>query len=318
MHKKPSMPPAGEAILAGDHKTARRMAEDGSLLFKKEYLRMQQYHFSTSKILLNVIIYFVLFLSGDFTNSVIFDGMFSVVTLPGSEWYIILRMTGCLLVTILFFWIYTTKHLHLKLADFGITFQVKLWGVALSILLPAFVVIAFLIISKAECGTVSFSDMILVIIASIITALKAGILEEMLFRGFIMRLLENRWGKPLAILLPSVLFSLAHIPSMESFTVGGVVLLVISGTLIGVMFSLIAYRGNSISNNALIHSMWNLVMVTDILHITTAQGTYGKPLIQILISSDNILLTGAGFGSEASLIAIIGYLLVCGIVIWNK
>ncbi|MCI8554479.1 MAG: ankyrin repeat domain-containing protein [Clostridiales bacterium] len=35
MHKKPSMPPAGEAILAGDIEAVRRMAEDGSLLFKK-------------------------------------------------------------------------------------------------------------------------------------------------------------------------------------------------------------------------------------------------------------------------------------------
>lgn len=35
MHKKPAMPPAGEAILAGDLETIRRLAEDGSLLFKK-------------------------------------------------------------------------------------------------------------------------------------------------------------------------------------------------------------------------------------------------------------------------------------------
>ncbi|MDE7326082.1 MAG: CPBP family intramembrane metalloprotease, partial [Lachnospiraceae bacterium] len=210
------------------------------------------------------------------------------------------------------------KRLHLKLADFGITFQVKPWGVALSVLLPAFVVIAFLMIGELEHSEAAFGDMVLVSIASIMTALKAGILEEMLFRGFIMRLLEKRWSKPLAILLPSFLFSLAHIPAMESFTVGGVVLLVISGTLVGVMFSLIAYRGNSISNSVLIHSMWNLVMVTDILHITTAQGAYGRPLIQILIPSDNILLTGAGFGAEASLIAMIGYLLVCRIVIWKK
>ena len=149
-------------------------------------------------------------------------------------------------------------------------------------------------------------------------ALKAGILEEVLFRGFIMKLLENRWGKPLAILLPSVLFGLAHIPAMESFTIGGVVLLAVSGTLVGVMFSFAAYRGNSVSNSALMHSVWNFVMVTSILHITTAQGAYGKPFIQIVIPSDNILLTGAGFGAEASLVAIIGYLLVCVAVILLK
>lgn len=35
MHKKPSMPPVGKAILAGDIEAVRRMTEDGSLLFKK-------------------------------------------------------------------------------------------------------------------------------------------------------------------------------------------------------------------------------------------------------------------------------------------
>lgn len=35
MYKKPIMPPAGEAILAGDLEKMRRLIEDGSLLFKK-------------------------------------------------------------------------------------------------------------------------------------------------------------------------------------------------------------------------------------------------------------------------------------------
>lgn len=35
MHAKAPMPPAGEAILAGDIETMRRLAEDGSLLFRK-------------------------------------------------------------------------------------------------------------------------------------------------------------------------------------------------------------------------------------------------------------------------------------------
>lgn len=55
------------------------------------------------------------------------------------------------------------------------------------------------------------------------------------------------------------------------------------------MFSLVAYKGDSISNSSLIHFAWNFVMVT-----------------------------GAGFGVEASIIAIIGYLPVCGAAILRK
>ena len=150
------------------------------------------------------------------------------------------------------------------------------------------------------------------------TALKAGILEEMLFRGFIMTLLEWKWSKRAAILAPSLLFGLAHIPSMEYFTVSGVVLLLISGTLVGVMFSLAAYRENSVSSSALMHAVWNFFMVTDVLHITTASGAYGAPLFSVTIPSQSIWLTGGGFGVEASLIAVIGYLLACALIVFAK
>ena len=133
-----------------------------------------------------------------------------------------------------------------------------------------------------------------------------------------MKLLENRWNKFVAIFAPSFLFSLLHIPSMETFSVVGVMLLIVSGTLVGIMFSLVAYKGNSISNSAIIHTVWNLVMVTSILHITTEQGYYGNPIFSIIIPFDNVLLTGAGFGVEASIIAIVGYACICAVVLLSK
>ena len=167
-----------------------------------------------------------------------------------------------------------------------------------------------------EVHRFSLGDGLLIAVASMAAAVKAGVLEEALFRGFLMKLLENRWNRRVAVLAPSVLFSLAHIPSMDSFTAEGVALLVISGSLVGVMFSLVAYQGNAIGNSVLLHSMWNFVIASDILHITTAQGAYGTPLFQITLPSGNALLTGAGFGAEASFLAILGYAAVCCAVLF--
>ena len=255
-------------------------------------MNQTQYNFSTSKTLVNILVYFLLFLAGDLFSSISFDLLFSFVELPSNALYVILRMLGALLLTAFLFWLYTTKGLHLKMKDFGITPNIKKWGVLISVFLP--------------------------VLASMLIALKSGITEEMLFRGYIMKLLESRWNKYIAILIPSFLFSLVHIPSMETFTVSGVLLLIISGTVVGIMFSLVSYKGKSISNSALLHAAWNFIMITDILHITTAQGTYGSPIFSIIISSDNVFLTGAGFGIEASIIAIIGYILVCGFVLIPK
>ena len=114
----------------------------------------------------------------------------------------------------------------------------------------------------------------------------------------------------------SVLFVQLYAYSLDECV--GILLLVISGTLVGVMFSLITYKGNSISNSSLLHAVWNFVFVTDMIHITTAQGIYGEPVFSIIIPSDHVLVTGAGFGVEASIIAVIGYLFVCGAIILRK
>lgn len=275
-----------------------------------------KFGFTTAKTLANVLIYFFLFLAGELVSSILFDLLFSVITLPGSEQYVILRMLGSLCLTIFLFWLYTTKVLHLNMKDFGITCHIKKWAVILAVFLPGFVVVCYALLGNVSCNPVPFHRAAFMVLASLLIALKSGITEEMLFRGYIMRLLESRWNPCIAILVPSFLFGLAHIPSMETFSASGIVLLIISGTLVGVMFSLAAYHGNSVSNSTILHAVWNFVMITDILHITTAQGAYGEPVFSILISSENPLLTGAGFGAEASMISIIGYALVCIAVGW--
>ncbi|MDO5400830.1 MAG: type II CAAX endopeptidase family protein [Eubacteriales bacterium] len=274
-----------------------------------------EHKFSTSKTLVNILVYFLLFLAGELFSSIPFDLLFSFVELPSSALYVIFRMLGALFLTVFLFWLYTTKGLHMKMKDFGITLNITKWGVLISILLPVFVAAIFTVIGTVEVNSFSVGETVLIIIASMLIALKSGITEEMLFRGYIMKSLESRWNQCIAIFVPSFLFSLVHIPSMETFTVGGIALLMISGTLVGIMFSLVAYKGNSIGNSALLHTVWNFVMITDVLHITTAQGTYGTPIFSIMIPSDNALLTGAGFGMEASIIAIIGYILICGLVL---
>lgn len=274
--------------------------------------------FSTKRVILNIVIYFFLFLAGDLINSLIWDFIFSNVEPLQSEIYSIVRMSGQLFLTCLFFWLYTAKVLHLKMNFFRINMNVKFWGLLFAVLLPVFVIIVFFLIGKTEITSFETSEVILIVISSILTALKAGITEEMLFRGFIMKLVESRWNRYVAVLVPSFLFSLLHIPSMETLSIIGVVLLIVSGTLVGVMFSVIAYKGNSIANSVIIHTVWNFAMITGILQITTEQSHYGNPIFSIIIPADNVLLTGAGFGVEASIIAIIGYACICAICLISK
>lgn len=142
----------------------------------------------------------------------------------------------------------------------------------------------------------------------------AGAVEEMIFRGVIMGMLEQRIGRVKAVLLPSILFAVVHMVG-ASFDVMSMLQLLVSGSLVGILFSLIAIESGSIWNSALVHGIWNMVMAGGILHIGKAIDS--QVLYNWVLNTDETLWTGGEFGAEASLIAITVYLLVIGLALWR-
>ena len=131
---------------------------------------------STPKALLNIVIYFILFEAGDLINALFWDYIFGNL-LPGifnSEMIRMIRMLGQLLLTCLFFWLYTTKVVKMKMNFFRINMNIRFWGIIIAILLPTYVILAFLIVGKAKMTSFEFGEIFLIVITSIITALKAG------------------------------------------------------------------------------------------------------------------------------------------------
>lgn len=60
--------------------------------------------------------------------------------------------------------------------DFGITPNIKKWGVLISVFLPVFVTAIFAMIGKFEVNSLSAGEICLIIIASMLIALKSGII----------------------------------------------------------------------------------------------------------------------------------------------
>lgn len=65
--------------------------------------------FSKGKTIVHIIIYVLLYFAGDLLSSLAFDLLFSMIELPIRGLYSILRILGCLIVTYVLFWLYTTK-----------------------------------------------------------------------------------------------------------------------------------------------------------------------------------------------------------------
>lgn len=134
----------------------------------------------------------------------------------------------------------------------------------------------------------------------------AGIVEEMVFRGIIMKVMEKRFGKIVAILVPSMIFGLLH--ATGGMSIVDILILFIAGTSVGVMFSLITYENGSIWASAIVHVLWNIIIVGDIFRIGVVDSSEAIYFYKLQKSSS--FLTGGTFGIEASFVSVLGYILV--------
>lgn len=188
-------------------------------------------------------------------------------------------------------------------------FQVKGKWMVIAIALPLLVTVCYFFFNGSfKENAMDLNDKLTTVSAGLFfTAFGAAFVEEMVFRGIIMNAIEKRFNKKAAIIIPSVLFGVVHIIGMK-FDVLSCVLVVFAGTMVGIMFSLIASEEKSVWNSAIVHMIWNLVIVGDILSIGTTMNEYS--LYSYILETDSFVLTGGEFGIESSVIAVAGYCLV--------
>ena len=131
------------------------------------------------------------------------------------------------------------------------------------------------------------------------TGIAAGFVEEMVFRGVILNLLRKKWNRKVAVIVPSVLFGMVHILGMD-FSIGSCLQVLVAGTMAGIMFSMIAIESGSVWNSGIVHAIWNIVMIGGGLAI-------GQKAV-----------TGGEFGMEASVISLVGYIIVTGVAFFGN
>lgn len=206
-------------------------------------------------------------------------------------------------------YILITKIMKLSLDYFRIT-KIKIepvWFLS-AFLLPLIIIGIFLFLDGEVINNniVGFDRIDTIIGTILMVGFSAGIIEELVFRGIFMTALEKKFNKTVAIFVPSVLFALLHLLGNPLDFIS-IIFLIIAGTSVGVLFSLITIQSNSIWNSAFVHSIWNMIIVGKILRI----GTENNPssLYSYVIKSKSFIITGGRFGIEASLISVIGYLI---------
>lgn len=202
------------------------------------------------------------------------------------------------------------KIFHISLEECNITKpKIQVRWIICAILLPV-AISMILLCTQGELvkNNMNAGQIVNIVLYAIFrTGLGAGVVEEMVFRGLIMKALEKSWGKLVAIFIPSVIFGLLHAIGLD-MNITDVLLLFIAGTSVGIMFSLIVYESGSIWSSAIVHGVWNVIMIGNILNINAS---YKKEAIfSYKLLSKSSVLTGGKFGVEASIVAVLGYITV--------
>ena len=130
------------------------------------------------------------------------------------------------------------------------------------------------------------------------------IVEEVLFRGVLMTALEQRYSRVMSIVAPSVLFTILHLVNGQA-DLTSLLLLMLAGTTVGTLFSLITYESGSIANSMLVHASWNLT-ASVILFNGSAQSHY---LANYQLVQNHYVWLGGTYATDASPVSIVGYIL---------
>ena len=264
---------------------------------------------NTLKTLGGAVLAIVIKLASDIAASLLASGL---VLLNAPEWicmaaYSLIYIAAALLLVKLVF----GKMFKFRLEELGLSkFSLKPVYVVLAVLLPAAVCGIYLLFVK---GSYVPSEMdagqraSALVFGVFYTAIAAAVVEEALFRGVLMNLLKKRWNTAVGVLVPSVLFGAVHIMEMENPNVLDCVQVVAAGALAGILFSLIAIKTGSVWNSMIVHSIWNLVIAGNILSIGAEPSE--SALVTYVLDSKSFAVTGGAFGIEASVIAVIAYVL---------
>lgn len=269
----------------------------------------------TGKMILTIVVSMVFLLLASILSQNLFMGVLALAGVPA--W--LCQIAGGLLYAVLTYImvrLYCTKYLKEEMEAFCIPkCRIRMKWAAAAVLLPVLVSAVYLLLPGSFVKNALDTETKLACVSRgiFIAGVGAGVAEELLFRGLLMNAVIKKWGRAAGILAPSVLFASLHIIGMK-FSVLSCLQVMAAGTMVGVMFSLIALEGRSVWNSAVVHGVWNMIIIGGGLTIGTEGNEYS--ISSYVLETQNFLLTGGEFGIESSVVAIVGYIAVSLAAVW--
>jgi uncharacterized protein len=219
----------------------------------------------------------------------------------GPEWLSVFRRVGILLTAVGGYWAYVhwhekreTTELHLR------TIHLLLGGASGAILVALPMAVLFAVDAYKQVLFRGASPALLGVAALIGIA---ATLEELVYRCLLFRLLERAWGTKWALVVQAVTFALQHLGNVEQGGTSDVVTMLVSVTLVGLLWAGVFVLARNLWVVAANHAAWNFTIVLSGLPLSGIEDWRKLAPLESRFAGPD-WLTGGMFGPESSLLVI--------------
>jgi membrane protease YdiL (CAAX protease family) len=219
----------------------------------------------------------------------------------GPEWLSIVRRVGILLTAVGGYWAYVRWHekreateLHLR------TVHLLLGGASGAILVALPIAVLFAVGAYEQVLFRGASPALLGVAADIGIA---ATLEELVYRCLLFRLLERTWGTKLALGVQAVVFAVQHLENVEHGGTLDVVRMLVSVTLLGVLWAGVFVLARNLWVVAANHAAWNFTILLSGMPLSGIEDWRKLAPLESRFAGPD-WLTGGMFGPESSLLMI--------------
>ena len=221
---------------------------------------------------------------------------------PGPQWLSVFRRAGILLSAVAAYWAYVRWHERREATELHLRpLRLVLGGVAGAAQIGLPVALLFALGAYEFVGFRGFSPALLGV-AGVIGI--AAVLEELAYRCLLFRVLERTWGTSVALPVQAVVFALEHLGNVEQGSVADVATMLVSVTLLGLLWGVLFVLTRNLWAVAAHHAAWNFTILLSGVPLSGLQDWRALAPVEGRYAGPD-WLTGGMFGPESSVVLIV-------------
>lgn len=222
--------------------------------------------------------------------------------LPGPELLSVFRRAGILLTAVASYWAFVHWHEEREATELHLRPIHLMLGGASGAAMVALPMAALFALGVYEQVLFRGASPDLLGVAAVIGI--AAILEELVYRCLLFRLLERAWGTRLALAVQAVAFALRHLGNVAQGGTSDVVTMLISVTLVGLLWAAVFVLTRNLWVVAANHAAWNFTILLSGLPLSGIEDWRKLAPLESRYAGPD-WLTGGMFGPESSLLVIV-------------